>query len=172
MLGYAAGPSRQIFALAGEGPVRIIGEAAYAFGVIWALLMAGFSTFWLLIGLGEVVAAFGQSSFSIATWSSSYPIAVYALVWNQLSKDFDSVSFRVVSTGITIIAISACRGVAWPGPADALPVHWLYLAGRTIPLVITGALFLEGLDDTDEAPMERSKASKVRSRDATEARED
>lgn len=105
------------------------------------------------------------STFSLSTWSSSYPLCVFALLLGQLGKDFDSPALRVLNTAFTIIVLGASCA---PSRFADRPGQWLYLVARTIPLAVTGALFLSGVDDEDQAPAER-KPHKLQSRENTKA---
>lgn len=62
-------------------------------------------------------------------WSSAYPFGAYGVVASQFAIDFDSIAFRVITTIILFVLI----------------IYWLYAIICTLPMVVSGELFLGDL---------------------------
>lgn len=62
-------------------------------------------------------------------WSSAYPFGAYGVVASQFAIDFDSIAFRVITTIILLVLI----------------IYWLYAIICTLPMVVSGELFLGDL---------------------------
>ena len=100
-----AGPGRNLLAEYGKGYVAnpIVGLAFYGAGVAAALCLLGFATYWFLLSCLVVAEDIHKAPFTLNYWSALYPIGVYALINNQLAKDFDSPAFRTLDTIFTCI---------------------------------------------------------------------
>ena len=94
-------------------------------------------------------------------WSSLYPWGVYALAFGQLGQDFDSATFKILNTIMTVL-------VRWnAAPFDKLLMmtctqlllNWLFCLTMTIPRMISGEVFLS---EAEEARDEREKWSERR----------
>lgn len=59
-------------------------------------------------------------------WSAAYPFGAYGIVATQFAIDFDSPTFRVVSSIILVFMV----------------LLWLWLVLSTLPMVISGELLL------------------------------
>lgn len=71
-------------------------------------------------------------------WSAAYPVGAYGVACSQLAIDFDSPTFRVLTAIILVVLV----------------LYWFYLIGNTLPMVLSGELFLaEALDSHEEEKM-------------------
>lgn len=75
-------------------------------------------------------------------WSAAYPYGTYGIACSQFSTDFDSPAFAVITSIILV----------------TLVILWLYLVIATIPMVISGELFLAEALEEMEKHREESKA--------------
>ena len=86
-------------------------------------------------------------------WSAAYPLGVYGVACTQLAIDLDSPTFRVIASIVLVVSV----------------LYWFYLVAFTLPLVISGELFLaEAKEDRENAKLreqeERRRSSPSGSR--------
>ncbi|KAJ8103763.1 voltage-dependent anion channel [Lipomyces tetrasporus] len=76
-------------------------------GVIVAVVMVGFATFWLFCAVAGCLY-YRPKRFGVSWWGLSFPVGTYALATNELGKVLDADSFRVVSciVGSTVVLAS------------------------------------------------------------------
>ena len=74
-------------------------------------------------------------------WSAAYPLGVYGIACTQLAIDFDSPAFRVIASIVLVVAL----------------LYWLYLIAFTIPMVLSGELFLAEAMEHKEEEEERGE---------------
>lgn len=74
------------------------------------------------------------ANFTISMWASLYPVGVMGIACTQIAKDLDSPVFKGIASGILIIAV----------------LHWLWLVVYTVPMVISGELFLSEVKEMEE----------------------
>lgn len=138
VLGYVTGPGKHIFFKYGTGGAvsesELIGDALYAVGIVGALTIFGFATFWLILALIAFVRDFRKTEFNMNMWSSIYPWGTYALVLSQLASDFNSPAFRVICSIFVIIAV----------------LYWMWLIVKTIPNIISGEALKAEMKKRDE----------------------
>lgn len=95
-------------------------------------------SFWLLLCLFAFVRDLPKTNFNLNMWSAGYPLGAYGVTCSQLAIDFDSPTFRVVTSIILVVLV----------------LYWLYLVVYTLPLVLCGELFLaEAVDSHEEEKM-------------------
>ena len=82
-----------------------------------------------------------RTNFNLTMWSAAYPIAVFGIACTEIAKDLDSPAFEGIASALLIIAV----------------VHWIWLVIYTIPMVLSGELFLSEADHLRE---EEEKAMK------------
>lgn len=71
-----------------------------------------------------------------------YPCGVYGVACTQIAKDLDSPAFKGIASAILIISV----------------IHWLWLVIYTVPMIISGELFLseaKELEREEEEAMEK-----------------
>jgi tellurite resistance protein TehA-like permease len=107
------------------------------------------SRFWLFLATLALIRDLPKTHFNINHWSSAYPIGVYGLASSQLAIDLDSPTFRVVTAIVLVILV----------------INWLYLMGRTLPMVLSGEWFLK---EAYEEGKEREKDSRASTRESRE----
>ena len=83
-------------------------------------------SFWLIISVVAFVRDIPKTRFNINMWSGAYPIGIYGVAATQLAISLDSPVFRVVSTIILIVMV----------------IYWLYLVIYSLPMVLSGEMFL------------------------------
>lgn len=81
------------------------GESLDAAAVLLALLFIGIDIFFLVFALYAVLekAFQRQLSYSMVWWSTIFPCGTLTLAFLSLSTSLDSPTFRVLTTGLTII---------------------------------------------------------------------
>jgi len=89
-------------------------------------------------------------------WSGAYPLGVYGIACSQLSVDFNSPTFRVLTSIILVVQL----------------LYWFYLVVFTLPMVFSGELLLgepvERLEkEKEEVRAERERRSESRSSNAS-----
>ena len=77
-------------------------------------------------------------------WSAAYPFGAYGLTCSQLAIDLDSSTFRVITAIILVVLVS----------------YWLYLVVFTLPLIVSGKLFLEEAYHEQEEEKEREQTAR------------
>jgi len=157
-LGRIAGPGSNLLVEYGQGYVAdtTVGLAFYGFGVVGALLLVGFATYWFLLSIFTVSIDARKAPFTLNYWSAMYPWGVYAAAFGQLAMDFDSPAFRVLNT------IMSC----------SLTILWLYSMARTVPMMVTGEVFLADAEDTGGRTESFGEVRRLRSaRDSEEEHE-
>ena len=113
----------------------------YATGLVFELIIWGFATwvicdsfgsagvdlrFWLLFSALAFLADLRKARYNLNMWSGAFPIGAYGLCANQIAISLNSPAFRVVSSLMLVILV----------------VYWLASLALTIPLVLSGELFL------------------------------
>ncbi len=88
----------------------------------------------MLFGTVIFVRDISDTTFHLNHWSSAYPIGVYGLACGQLATAFNSAALKGITSAILVLL------VLW----------WLYLVVCTIPMAISGELFLSDLSQLDE----------------------
>ncbi|KAK9491100.1 voltage-dependent anion channel [Lipomyces doorenjongii] len=76
-------------------------------GIIVAVVMVGFATFWLFCAVAGCLY-YRPKVFGITWWGLSFPVGTYALATNQLGIALNADAFRVVScvVGTTVVVVS------------------------------------------------------------------
>lgn len=85
-----------------------------------------FDSFWVVLALIAYVRDGRRTYFNLTMWSAAYPIAIFGVACTQIAKDLDSPAFDGIASAILIIAV----------------IHWIWLVIYTVPMVISGELFL------------------------------
>jgi hypothetical protein len=83
-------------------------------------------------------------------WSAAYPVAMFGVACTQIAKDLDSPAFEGIASAILVIAV----------------IHWLWLVIYTVPMIISGELFLseaEHLKKQEQEAMEGKEGEGERS---------
>lgn len=87
-------------------------------------------SFWVVLALIAYVRDGRRTYFNLTMWSAAYPIAVFGVACTEIAKDLDSPAFEGIASALLIIAV----------------IHWIWLMIYTIPMVISGELFLSEAD--------------------------
>ncbi len=106
--------------------------------------------FWLLLAIVALIRDLPRTTFSLNMWSAAYPIGAYGFACSQLATDFDSPTFRVVTAIILVVLV----------------LYWLYLFISTLPMLLSGELFLSGaMDEHEEEKMAARERERERERE-------
>lgn len=74
-------------------------------------------------------------------WSGAYPIGVFGIACNQIATDLDSPAFKGIASAILIIAV----------------IHWIWLVIYTLPMIVSGELFLGEAEHLSKEEAEAEK---------------
>jgi len=145
------GPERNLLAAYGQGYVanETVGLAAYGAGVMGALAIAGFASWWMLLGMVIAIRDAPKAPFTVNFWSAIYPWAIFSLALSQLAQDFDSPAFRTLCTIFTCLVL----------------VTWLYCMAQTIPRIINGELLIACEEESREELDKWEERQRLNSRD-------
>lgn len=77
------------------------------FSVVLALMFMGFDLFWLMFALYLIIEGLARRRipFTMAWWSTIFPVATLDTTFIALSKALDSSAFRVLAAGLLIILV-------------------------------------------------------------------
>jgi tellurite resistance protein TehA-like permease len=107
-------------------------------------------SFWVVLALIAYVRDGRRTYFNLTMWSAAYPVAMFGVACTQIAKDLDSPAFEGIASAILIIAV----------------IHWLWLVIYTVPMIISGELFLseaEHLKKQEQEAMEGKEGDGERS---------
>ncbi|KAJ9107341.1 hypothetical protein QFC21_000791 [Naganishia friedmannii] len=79
--------------------------------------------------------------FNLTMWSGAYPIGIFGIACNQIGVDLDSPAFKGIASAILIIAV----------------IHWIWLVIYTIPMIVSGELFLAEAEHLSKEEAEAEK---------------
>lgn len=99
-------------------------------------------SFWLILSIVAFARDIRKTHFNLNHWSAAYPIGAYGLACSQLTIDFDSRAFAVVTTIVAVV----------------LFIYWILLVLYTIPSIASGELFLASVVEEREEE-ERNRES-------------
>ena len=102
------------------------------------MVMVADYRFWLILCVVAFVRDLPKTKFNLNMWSAAYPIGIYGVAVTQLAIDLDSVAFRVISSIILVVSV----------------LYWLYLIAYTLPMVLSGELFLAEMYEKDKKERE------------------
>lgn len=94
-----------------------------------------------------------NANFTITMWASLYPIGVMGIACTQIANDLDSPAFKGIASGILIIAV----------------IHWIWLVIYTLPMIMSGELFLSEAKETEK---EEAEAKEKKCQDPSPNRAD
>ncbi|KAF2101568.1 hypothetical protein NA57DRAFT_73007 [Rhizodiscina lignyota] len=133
--------------------VIAVAESVHWAGVLAALALLAYATFWL-IEASLAMSYKRPRSFSIGMWSLTFPYASYTSAWALLAKDLRNHGMAGFAAANTVIA----------------SLVWLFCAGMTIRnTVFTGQLFIFVAAADGEASLQRRNG--VESKRDTEQKE-
>ncbi|OCT46670.1 Sulfite efflux pump SSU1 [Cladophialophora carrionii] len=99
----------------------LAGDLAYNFGVLFSLIMWGFTLLWLFLAVATIYHA-KSFPFNMGWWGFTFPIGTFALACNSLASDIPSEFFRVIGSMVSVSVF----------------LLWLLVAYATLRDVITG----------------------------------
>lgn len=116
-----AGPSKNLIAEYGRGKAAntTVGLVFYGVGIIAALALLGFATYWFLLSIFIAAIDARKAPFTMNYWSATYPWGVYATAFGQLGMDFDSPTFRTLNTIVTCLVSGSGSHAEGRSPLDA-----------------------------------------------------
>ncbi|OLY77573.1 Sulfite efflux pump SSU1 [Smittium mucronatum] len=124
-------------------PVRLMGDVAQAAGSLVGLVLWGFGAFWLILSASCVAYGFrkNQIHFNIGWWAITFPIGVFILATNELSRLFENNGLKIFGAILTII----------------LFIIWLFIFSMTAMGAYTTRLFVDpSVKDTELPQHEES----------------
>ncbi|KIW72444.1 hypothetical protein, variant 1 [Phialophora macrospora] len=99
----------------------LAGDLAYNFGVLFSLIMWGFTLLWLFLAVATIYHC-KSFPFNMGWWGFTFPIGTFALACNTLAKDIPSEFFRVIGSMVSVSVF----------------LLWLLVAYVTLRDLITG----------------------------------
>jgi hypothetical protein len=115
----------------------------YKTGILSCLVLTFFptSSFWVVLALIAYARDSRHAEFNLTMWSGAYPIGVFGIACNQIGVDLDSPAFKGIASAILIIAV----------------IHWIWLVIYTLPMIVSGELFLAEAKHLSEEEAEAEK---------------
>ena len=98
--------------------VAAVAESIHWLGVLIALFLVAFSTFWLVEATGSVILRIPKR-FNVGFWSFVFPVAVYTNALSRLALDLNNPGFSGWAATCTVLTVLVWLGCAlmtlWKG---------------------------------------------------------